>query len=310
MQYRKLGKSELEISQIAFGCRAIGGWIYGNADDKDSIYGIQGALDAGINFFDTADIYGQGHSETILARALGKKRKGVIISTKGGVRFENKKFNTDLSSEYIKKAIDASLKRLRTDYIDLYQPQWSDPKTPLEETFKALNECVKKGKIRYIGISNFDSNQILDSIKLSKIVAHQTPLNLFKRESEVVVIPQLFKHNISVLAYAPLAKGLLTGKYTLNSELFDMDRSSDPLFRGETFKRNIRIVKRLKKFAAERHRSITELAIAWVLAHPGVTSALCGARCHSQITESARAVDWQLQQSELSEIDTIIATSV
>lgn len=310
MLYRKLGTSKLEVSEIGFGCWAIGGWMWGTADDKESTKAIQAALDLGINFFDTADIYGHGHSEKILADALGKKRKEVVIATKGGAYFENKKICVNLSAEYIKKAVDSSLKHLRTDYIDIYQPHWPDTNTPLEETFRALNECVAQGKIRYIGVSNFNLNQLSESMKYSKIISHQPPLNFLKRDYEVAVIPYCYKENIGVVTCSPLAKGLLTGKYNPDASLSDMTRSSDPLFRGDTFKRSLAIVERLKKMAAESHKTVAQLAIAWVLSHPAISSAICGARNHHQVKENVGAVGWQLSQKQLSKIEIILATTV
>ena len=309
MQYRKLGKSDLKVSEIAFGCWAIGGWMWGPADDNESIQAIQRALELGINFFDTADIYGHGHSEEILASALENRRREVIIATKVGVRYENKKFRIDLSPEYIKQALDASLKRLRTDYIDLYQVHWPDLNTPLEVTFEALNECVKQGKIRYIGVSNFNSEQLIESLKYSKIISHQPPLNLFKRDYEISVIPYCFKENIGVIPYSPMAKGLLTGKYQSDAVLEDMARAGDPLFKGRAFKRNLAIIEALKRFAEKSNKNVAQLAIAWVLSHPAVTAVLCGARCSTQIETSVGAVGWRFSQKELSKIETILATT-
>lgn len=309
MEFQKLGKSDLQTSRIGLGCWTIGNRLKKTVSEKEAIRTIHAALDSGINFFDTADHYGQGRSERILAKALGNQRKQVIISSKVGVRYENKKFCIDLSTDNIKKAIDDSLMRLQTDYLDLYQPHWPDANMPLGEMFEALNCIVKKGKVRYIGASNFDTNQLLASTRFTKIVSLQSPLNLLKRDYEVAVIPFCYKQNIGVITHSPLANGLLADTNHSNLHPCDETLSNDPLFRNGVFQRHLALVSMLKKFAQEHHKSISQLAIAWILSHPTVTSTFCGACSASQVRENAGAVGWQLSQTELSEIDTILSTT-
>ncbi len=309
MEYRFLGNSDLEVSTICFGCWAIGKWGWGNdVDDANSIAAIHRALDLGINFFDTADVYGRGHSEEILAKALGRRRKEVIIATKVGNRWdESGRIWGDLSREYILKAVDDSLRRLQTEVIDLYQVHRPDENTPICETMEALLECVKAGKVRYIGLSNQTPEQIREYLKYGPVVSLQPPLNLLYRYAEVQLLPLCQEKNIGVIPYSPLARGLLTGKYDRPVSFPEGDFRRDYfLFMGEAFARNIKIVKALQKYAEAAGRPVSHLAIAWILAHPAVTSAIVGAKRPKQIEETAGAFDWKLGQDELKAIDRIV----
>jgi len=319
MEYRRLGDTDLEISEIGFGCWAMGGG-WGQIDDKESIAAARRALDLGMNFFDTADIYGFGHSEEVLAKALGARRKDVIVATKVGLAWDihGCMFRASYRS-HIMKGVEASLVRLKTDYIDLYQVHWPDPNTPFEETMRVMDDLVKVGKIRYIGVSNFTVPQIKKCLKARRIHSLQPPYNIFMREVEDELLPFCKKNGIGIVTYGPLAYGLLTGKYTKKTkfpkndwrsgELFDEPGDWQPhidLFHGEKFLRNLAIVEKLKKIAKRRGKTVGQLAIVWVLSNPAVTSAIIGAKRPSQVEENVGGAGWRLTGEELGEIQDIL----
>jgi len=311
MQYHTLGTTDLNASAIGLGTWSMGGRWWGEVDDSESIATIHKALDLGINFFDTADIYGFGHSEKLLARALTERRKEAVVATKVGLRWNNKgKIRNDLSRSYILKEIDESLARLNTDYIDLYQVHWPDPNTSVEETMAALTQCVEAGKVRYLGASNLSVEQLAEYRKYGDIVSLQPPLNLFERQAELQLLPTCLKENIGVLIYSPLCRGLLSGKFKPDQQISEPVRKRDPFFTGRTFKRNLKIVERLNSLAEAHQKSVAQLAVAWVLTHSAVTVALCGARKSEQVAESADAANWHLDPRTLEEIEKILVTTV
>ncbi|MGH7792194.1 MAG: aldo/keto reductase, partial [Thermodesulfobacteriota bacterium] len=277
MEYRRLGNTDLKLSEIGFGCWAMGGG-WGQIDDRESIATVRRAIDLEINFFDTADIYGFGHSEKMLAEALSARRKDVIVATKVGLAWDQHGCLFRSSSRYhIMQAVEASLRRLKTDYIDLYQIHWPDSNTPFETTMKTMDDLVKSGKVRYVGVSNFTVKQTKECMKVRTIESHQPPYNLFMRDIEKDLLPFCRRNGIGVIAYGPLAYGLLTGKFTKDTKFPETDWRSgrlfpDPgdwqphidLFHGKQFKRNLKIVEKLKKIVNSQGKTVGQLAIAWV----------------------------------------------
>lgn len=308
MQFTKLGDSDLKASRIGFGCWAIGGTDWGPVEDGESIRAIRRALDLGINFFDTADVYGVGHSEEVLGRALGKERKRVLVATKvGGVKREGEAARHDTSRRHILEAIDQSLARLNTDYVDLYQIHVPDASTPVSETMSTLTELVKKGKVRYVGLSNMGVEQVSEYMKHGTVTTIQPGYSMIERQEEKELFPFCLANNISVLAYSPLGRSLLTGKYNRESRFSPGDvRAVDPEFQGKIFEMNLECVERLRPLAAAAERSLAQLAIAWALSHPAVSVALVGAKNPAQVEENATAFERPLPPEVFSEANRIL----
>jgi aryl-alcohol dehydrogenase-like predicted oxidoreductase len=297
MQYRQLGNSDLNVSVIGFGGWAAGRLFWGeDVVDADSIAAVHRALDLGINLFDTAPVYGAGHSECILAEALGSRRSEVYLATKcGRLRSAEGKLYNDSSPAAITAECEASLQRLRTDVIDLYQVHWPDEDTPFEDTMAALVRLQGQGKIRHIGVSNFTVAQMDRLRAAGELASVQPPYSLLARGIEAEVLPYCRQHNLGLLAYSPMRRGLLTGKHRADATFPASDsRSQDPMFQGERLARIVAAVDEMAKLATEHGRTPGQMAIAWVLSQPGVTVALCGAKRPGHIEESAGAADWEL----------------
>jgi aryl-alcohol dehydrogenase-like predicted oxidoreductase len=314
MRYTRLGQTDLEVSRICFGTWQTGG-EWGAVEEREAISAARSALDLGINFFDTAQAYGFGESERMLARSLelgsGSRRDEVVIATKGGLRAEGDAVLRDSSPEWLRKGVEQSLGELGTDHIDLYQVHWPDPDTPFEQTATALDELVTEGKIRYVGVSNFDADEMADFERTRKIDALQPPYHLFRREVEDEILSYASEHRIGVLVYGPLAHGLLTGKFDTEPEFDEGDwRGRSSVFRGEEFEGNLQIVKELGRFAEERGHTVGQLAIAWTLSHPTVDVAIVGARRPDHIEGTAPAGDIELSDDDRQEIEEIIEGAV
>ena len=310
MEYRKFGPTDMEISVTGFGCWAMGKWWWGeDVVDENSIAAVHRALDLGVNFFDTADVYGSGHSEETLGRALHGHREEVFIATKGGryIGVDDMP-TTNVTKEYLLRACEASLERLQTDYVDLYQIHWADEEhTPPEESMEAMVELQQAGKLRYIGVSNYNVEQIKRSMAVAELVSLQPPYNMLDRHIEDEILPFCRENDIGVLCYSPMARGLLTGKYDENVTFPESDhRSRHPEWQDEQLKRNIEAVRRMTEIAKEAGKTMPQLAVAWVLSRPAVTCALCGAKRPDQIEETTQAAGWQLSRDELARIDQII----
>ena len=312
MQQRNLGPSGLQVSVVGLGCNNFGGRI----DLEASRAVVHKALDVGITLFDTADIYGNsGGSETALGQILGDRRKDIVLATKFGMPMDPDRKLTGASRRYIMSAVEASLKRLKTDWIDLYQLHQPDPRTPIEETLRALDDLVRQGKVRYVGCSNLPSWQVVDALwtsrhnGLASFISCQDEYSLVVREHEHQLIPAMQANGLGLLPYFPLACGLLTGKYKRNAappagtRLANMQQRADQYLTQENFG----IVEKLTEFAEKRGHTILDLAFSWLAAKPTVTSVIAGATKPEQITQNVSAASWALTPEEIAEIDQISA---
>ena len=307
LERRKIGA--LEVSLTGLGCNNFGWRI----DAAQSGRVVETALDSGINFFDTADIYDKGHSEEYLGRALAGRRREAVIATKFGMKFDETRQGA--SREYVRQAAEDSLRRLGTDYIDLYQLHQPDPKTPIAETLGALNELVGEGKVREIGCSNFPAEQIREARRSlgqtaesrAQFVSVQNEYNLFHREPEAEVLPECQRLGVAFLPYFPLANGLLTGKYRRGQPLPKGSRGEAGWGPKVFTEENVSKVERLIQFAAGRGHSLLELAFSWLAAQPAVASVIAGAVSPEQVRANAAAALWKLSPEDLREIDTLLA---
>lgn len=312
MHRRPLGDSGLEVSVIALGTWAMGGEveIWGQVDDRESVAAIHQALDSGINLIDTAPIYGLGHCEELVGKAIQGRRDEVVLATKCGLLSPKSKDGLPvrcLSHESVLRECEQSLRRLRTDVIDLYLCHWPDSQTPAQETMEALTTLRQQGKIRAIGLSNFSCEQISAAREVGPIHALQPPFSMLHLRAAEDLIPYCIEYGIGVLPYGPLAKGLLTGKFTVESRFQDV-RAHDPEFMGDRFRRNLRVVDELEKIATRYDKTVTQLAINWTVGHPGVTAPIVGAKRPSQVVENAGGVGWDLTEEDRTRIDMVLRT--
>lgn len=303
----------MEVSRIAFGTWQLGG-DWGSFDEEQAVTAIRHARELGVNFFDTAQAYGFGKSEEVLGRALRdelkRDRDSLVIATKGGINPGGER-PRDARRTNLRQGVTESLSALGVDHIDLYQVHWPDERTPAEETASALQELVDEGKIGHVGVSNYDAAQMADFDRTRPVETLQPPYHLFRRGIEREVLPYTREHDIGVLAYSPLASGLLTGRLSTESTFESSDwRAHSSAFQGETFRRNLDIVEQLSRFAAERGTNVSQLAIAWVLAQQGVHAAIVGARSSGNIENSLAAADLELTPQDLNEIDSITSSAV
>jgi aryl-alcohol dehydrogenase-like predicted oxidoreductase len=314
MQYSQLGDRGPKVSRIAFGNWSAGG-DWGGVDRAGAIDAMRAALDLGITFFDTARAYGFGAAEELLGEALRPEirsaRESIVIATKGGLRDQGGLPARDSSPAALRRDLEASLRSLGVDYIDLYQVHWPDPATPIAETAQALDEFVREGKVRYVGVSNYDARQMTAFQQVRPIDALQPPYHLFRRDIEQSILPFAQEHGIGVLVYGPMAHGLLSGRMTETTTFAPDDwRSKSETFAGDAFRRNLGIVRRLEAFASERGTTVAQLAIAWTLANPAVDVAIVGARNPEQIRQTAPAADIQLSPQDLARIEQIVRDEI
>ncbi len=307
MRKVKLGATDLEVSRICFGTWQFGG-DWGAIDERDAIDAVARARELGIDFFDTAQAYGFGVSERLLARALqGVPREQVVLATKGGLRREGGELLRDSSPQWLRSGLEASLRNLNTDYVDVYQVHWPDPATPFAETAAALEEFVAEGLVRYVGTSNYDAHQIAEFERTRRMDTVQPPYHMLRRDAEQAVLPYCEEHEIGVLAYGPLAHGLLSGHFSADTQLAEDDwRRGSDLFGGANYERNLRIVGQLSELARELGITVAQLAIAWVLAHPAVHVAIVGARRPDHIGGAAPAAAIDLDAGTRGRIEEIL----
>ena len=305
MKYTHLEELGVKLSCLGLGGEQLGGHGWGKVSERQMVKAVHKAIDSGITFFDTAPIYGLGHSEEVLGKALSAARKNVIVATKVGLAWKkNEPFEkfTDSSPANIEREVDMSLKRLGTDYIDLYQIHWPDSNTPIEDTLLAMGNLRRAGKIRCIGCCNFSLELLKESLKYSKMQTIQVPYNLIDRSAEKDLLPFCRQNGIRVLAYSPIARGLLTGKYDRNTRFGPDDhrsRSEDEYFHSEAFPKNLEIAERVKVIAERLNKTPAQIALRWVLENPCVTTAIFGAKNTVQVEENIVASDFVLSKEEV-----------
>ena len=309
MEVRPLGTSGLEVSAVCLGTWAIGGIGWGEVDDQTSIRAIRKALDEGMTFIDTAHIYGLGHSEEVIGQALEGRREEAIICTKVHSHWnEQGERWVDCSYDGMMRAFHAALKRLRTDYVDVYLMHNYDPNTPISESMRALDKLLQDGLVRAVGVSRYTLEQLEEAQRCLPLHAVQYPLSMVRRHEISPILPFCRQHNIGVMAYAPLAKGLLTGKFDATTTFPESDnRSRNATFQGEAFLERLAAVEKLQPIAERYGKTLAQLAIAWNLCQPGVTTALTGAKRPDQVVENAAGAGWRISQDDLEEIEAIVA---
>jgi aryl-alcohol dehydrogenase-like predicted oxidoreductase len=313
MRKAKLGNSGLEITKVGLGTWAIGGpWEFGWGlqDDNDSEKAILESIDAGINWLDTAPIYGCGHGEEIIGKVLKKISKKPLIFTKCGVLWNNRKEKYNcIKAKSIIAECEGSLKRLGIEIIDLYQMHWSLPNEDIEEGYEAMAKCVKAGKVRYLGVSNYAVEDLKRIINIHPLTSLQPPYSMFRRDAEKELLGFCDEHNIGVIVYGPIQKGFFTGKFTPEkiAALPSGDvRHKDPEFQTSRLEVNFKFVEELKPIAKRNGITLAQLAIAWTLRRPEVTAAIVGARRGGQIKETAPAADITLSADDIGEIEKLL----
>jgi aryl-alcohol dehydrogenase-like predicted oxidoreductase len=300
MEFSELGTSNRCISRLGFGCAPASGYDYGEIEVSAWITAVNAALEAGIDFFDVADVYGFGLVEELLARALGDRRHEVTIATKGGLVWDEQgRVTRDSSPRQIERAIECSLRRLRIDVIPLYQLHWPDPATPVEDTIATLGKCQKEGKIRYIGVSNFSVNLLERAAGVDHIESQQVSYNLLSREIEEDVLPWSAAQRTSVIAHTGLARGLLAGKRLIDSRFSGSDtRGRSAYFSNEGWAEKQRLLNALVQVSTNSGRSVSSVALRWILDNPRITAVLVGIKDRAQLAENLEAVDWHMEQGD------------
>jgi aryl-alcohol dehydrogenase-like predicted oxidoreductase len=320
MQLRRLGKSDVHVTPVIFGAWAIGGWMWGGQDEADAIDAIRASLDAGVNAIDTAAIYGQGYSEELVGRAIeGRPREQIVIATKCGRRWDSNfgsdpwqtkdrlgrdiTVRSDSRPESIFHECERSLRRLGTDYIDLYQIHWPDKTTPIEESMGAMMKLKEQGKIRAIGVSNFDVEQMERAMRVGELASDQPPYSVINRGIERDVLPWCRRNEVAAICYSPLERGLLTGKVTPDRVFPANDhRSGHKFFTPENRRRVLASLERIKPICDRQGASYAQAIVNWTMHEPGITAALVGARDAEQARHNAGAMAITLSDAERAEI--------
>jgi aryl-alcohol dehydrogenase-like predicted oxidoreductase len=314
MEKVRFGQTDLEVSVLVLGTWVTGGWAWGGADDRESLKAVLRALELGINFVDTAPVYGFGRSERIVGQALKAwgERESIVIATKCGLEWDEKEsIRRNASPARIEQEIDQSLERLGLDYIDLYQIHWPDPKTPFETSMETMLKLQEAGKIRYIGVSNFNREQIMVCQHGGQVHSLQPPYNLFEREAENELLPFCQTNGIATMAYGGLCRGLLSGKFSGNETFPKGDlRRADPKFKPDRFMQYVKAVGELKKLAGRYQKSMAQFALRWVLQQPGITTVLAGARTAAQVEDNAGVSGWQIEPEDLEKVERIVNTRI
>ena len=318
MEYRKIGTSDLQVSVITFGAWAAGGWMWGGTERKGAVEAIRTAYDLGVTSIDTAPIYGQGTSEEIVGEAIRDlRRDSVQILTKYGMRWDLKEGEFGFKSQdndgnpidvykyggrdSIIEECENSLKRLGTDYIDLYQMHWPDKTTSIDESMEAVSRLIEQGKVRQAGVSNYSVDQFKQAETTLNIVSNQVPYSLLNRSIEDQLVPYCLQHDKSILAYSPLERGLLTGKIKPGHEFAEGDhRANYRFFKDENIRQTDELLAELKPMADDKGATLSQLVLRWTIEQPGITVALAGARNAEQATQNAKAIDVQLTDDDIA----------
>jgi aryl-alcohol dehydrogenase-like predicted oxidoreductase len=326
MKSRKLGKSEVMVTPMAFGAWAIGGWMWGGADESEALTAIRTAIDAGITTIDTAPVYGFGRSEELVGKALqGIQRDKYQLLTKFGMNWQSEEgeyfFDTRneegkpfkiykwSSGKRIIQECEDSLKRLKTDYLDLYQIHWPDGTTPIHETFEAVEKLIKQGKVRAGGVCNYNPQQINEALKTIDLASNQVPYSLVNRDIEAEVIPQAIEKNIGIIAYSPLQRGLLTGKIKTGHRFNDGDtREGNRYYSDENIKRVNVLLNEIRPIAENHGATLAQVIINWTIHRPGISCVLVGARNEQQVLDNAKSLSFTLTDGELDRITGIADT--
>jgi len=311
---RLLGNSDLRLTPIGYGAWAIGGgnweFAWGAQDDDESVRTIERALDAGINWIDTAAIYGLGHSEEVVARALEKSSHKPYVFTKCSMRWKwSRKIYRSLKAKSLKQELENSLRRLKVDVIDLYQIHWPNPEEEIDEGWETLARFREEGKVRYIGVSNFNVEQMKRAQKIAPITSLQPPYSLLRRDIEAEILPFCQEHNIGVINYSPMVSGLLTGKMTaerIAQMPADDWRKRSPNFNEPKLSRNLKLVEVLREVGTAHNLEPGVVAIAWTLRHPAITAAIVGARRPDQVDGVLPAAKFRLSQQEIERIEAFL----
>ena len=324
MQYRTLAGTRLKLSALTFGAWAAGSWMWGTVERSDAMDAIRAAYENGMTSIDTAPVYGQGNSEEIVGAAIkGLPRDKFQILTKFGLRWDSDKgqlfsqskslsgvninIHTYAGRESIIRECEDSLKRLNTDYIDLYQIHWPDPTTPIDETFEAVSQLIKQGKVRYAGVSNYSAEQMAQAEKTAFIASNQIPYSMVNRAIENETIPYCMANNKAILAYSPLERGLLTGKLRPGHKFAEGDhRSANSFFTDESIAGANAFLEKLRPLAQSKNATLSQLVLRWTIEQPGITVALVGARNAKQSIENAAAIQIELTAEEISFINSVI----
>lgn len=324
MVLRKLGNSDVMVTPMAFGAWAIGGWMWGGAEENEAIEAIKAAVTAGITTIDTAPVYGFGRSEELVGKAMkGIARDTYQILTKFGMNWQSQEgeyfFDTVdndgkpfkmykwASKQKIMQECEDSLRRLKTDYIDLYQIHWPDNTTPISETFEAVQRLIEQGKVRAAGVCNYNVQQVEEALKTISLASNQVPYSMINREVEMTVIPQAIEHKMGIIAYSPLQRGLLTGKIKPGHKFSEGDtREGNRFYTDENIERTNRLLEKIAPIAEKHDATLAQLVINWTIHRPGIACVLVGARNAEQVNDNAQCMSISLTEKEINEITTAV----
>jgi aryl-alcohol dehydrogenase-like predicted oxidoreductase len=326
MELRRLGQSDVMVTPMAFGAWAVGGWMWGGAEEQASIRAIRAAYDLGITTIDTAPVYGFGRSEELVGKALeGVSRETYQILTKFGMNWKTEQgeyfFDSQdndgkpfkmfkcASKQKITQECEDSLQRLKTDYIDVYQIHWPDNTTPISETFEAVQRLIEQGKVRAAGVCNYNVQQVEEALRTINLASNQAPYSMINRAIEKDVLPQAIERGLGVIAYSPLQRGLLTGKIKPGHKFGEGDtREGNRFYTDENINRTNNLLEKIKPIAEKHHATVGQLVISWTIQRTGITCVLVGARDETQVADNAKALDFTLTDEDLDEITAAAGT--